>query len=229
VRQVLESFGIVSVPTELTRSAAEAASVADVMGYPVVAKLSSSGLVHKTEVGGVIAHLATRAAVHAAFEDLEHRAADHKVPFGGVYVQRMITGGIETMVGVVHDRLFGPLVGFGLGGTEVEVMADVNFRVAPLTDRDVDELIASTRAAKLLSGCRGRPPADVPALTTLLLRVSAMVAEIPEILELELYPVFVMPEGQGCRVVERGPRRIEQRDEEVRTLAVGTREVAADE
>jgi acetyl coenzyme A synthetase (ADP forming)-like protein len=200
--RVLESVGIFPVPTVLTRSAEDAVSVAGAMGYPVVAKLGSGDLVHKTEAGGVVSHLSTGDAVRSAFDALARRAKGQHLRFDGVYLQPMIGGGIETMVGVVRDRLFGPLIGFGLGGTEVEVLADVRFRVAPLTDRDVAELVASTRASKLLSGYRGRPPADRNALTALLSRVSALVEDVPEILELDLNPVIVMPDGQGCRIVD---------------------------
>ena len=114
----------------------------------------------------------------------------------------MITGGVETMIGVADDPLFGPLVAFGLGGIHVEVLGDVQFRVAPLTDHDVDELIHGIRGLPLLRGYRGHPPADLDALRELLLRVSRLAVEVPEIAELDLNPVMALSPGNGCRIVD---------------------------
>jgi acyl-CoA synthetase (NDP forming) len=110
--------------------------------------------------------------------------------------------GIETMIGVVHDAVFGPLVGFGLGGVNVELLGDVRFRIAPLTDRDVDDLMHEARGYALLEGYRGQPRADIEALREILLRVSRLADDVPEILELDLNPVIVPPEGHGCRLVD---------------------------
>jgi len=114
----------------------------------------------------------------------------------------MALAGIETMMGVVNDRLFGPVLGFGMGGTDVEIIGDVRFRVVPLTDRDVDELINETRVAKLLAGYRGRPPADRGAVQLAISRLSALAEDVPEIAELDLNPVIVLSEGQGCRILD---------------------------
>jgi len=114
----------------------------------------------------------------------------------------MISGGVETMIGVSDDPLFGPLVAFGLGGIHVEVLGDVRFRVAPLTDRDADELVHSIRGLPLLFGYRGHPPADLDALRELLLRISRLAVEVPEIAELDLNPVMAMSPGRGCRIVD---------------------------
>jgi acyl-CoA synthetase (NDP forming) len=114
----------------------------------------------------------------------------------------MVTGGIETMIGVVDDPLFGPVVGFGLGGIHVEILGDVGFRIAPLTDVDADELLHEIRGLPLLHGYRGRPPADLDALRELLLRVSRLAADVPEIAELDLNPVIALAPGLGCRVVD---------------------------
>jgi acyl-CoA synthetase (NDP forming) len=114
----------------------------------------------------------------------------------------MITGGVETIIGVADDPLFGPLVAFGLGGVHVEILGDVRFRLAPLTDRDADELLREIRGLRLLQGYRGHPPADLDALRELLLRVSRLAIEIPEIAELDLNPVMAMAPGHGCRIVD---------------------------
>jgi acetate---CoA ligase (ADP-forming) len=109
---------------------------------------------------------------------------------------------VETMVGVAADRLFGPLIGFGLGGIFVELMGDMRFRIAPLTDRDADELIHDIRGFPLLNGYRGQPAADVDALRDVLLRISRLTDDVPEIAELDLNPVIALPDGHGCRIVD---------------------------
>jgi len=113
-----------------------------------------------------------------------------------------LPGGVETVVGVVHDRLFGSLVGFGSGGVDVEVLDDVHFRVTPLSDRDVDELIQASGSVRLMRGHRGRPSSDLPALADLVTRVSRLAEQVPEIVELDLNPVLVLPEGRGCQIVD---------------------------
>jgi acyl-CoA synthetase (NDP forming) len=120
----------------------------------------------------------------------------------GVLVQAMIQGGTEVLVGMTHDPLFGPLVAFGLGGIHVEILGDVCFRVTPLTDHDAREMVRGIRGYRLFQGYRGHPAADVAALEDLLLRVSRLVEEVPEINELDLNPVFALPPGQGCRIVD---------------------------
>jgi acyl-CoA synthetase (NDP forming) len=114
----------------------------------------------------------------------------------------MCPAGVELLVGVVEDPSFGPLLACGLGGTLVEVLRDVSFRVTPLTDRDAREMIRQLRSFRLLEGYRGSPPADLAALEELLLRVSLLVEEVPEIAELDFNPVIALPPGQGCRIVD---------------------------
>jgi len=114
----------------------------------------------------------------------------------------VVGGGIEVMIGVTQDPLFGPLIAFGLGGVLVEVMADVCFRVAPLTDRDAAEMPRSVRGYRLLQGYRGHPPADLDAIQEVLLRISRLVEEVPEISEIDFNPVIALPPGQGCRIVD---------------------------
>jgi len=114
----------------------------------------------------------------------------------------MITGGVETMIGVSFDPVFGPLVAFGLGGIHVEILGDVRFRIAPLTDRDADDLLHDIKGVRLLQGYRGHPPADMDALRELLLRVSRLAVDVPEIVELDLNPVIAMAPGHGCRIVD---------------------------
>lgn len=127
-------------------------------------------------------------------------------PPAAVLVQPMILEGIEVMAGVALDPMFGPLVAFGLGGTSVEVLQDVCFRVAPLMDRDAAEMVRGTRGWRLLQGYRGHPPAVVPALEQILLRLSWLAEELPELVELDLNPIFALPPGAGCRIADARAR-----------------------
>jgi len=120
----------------------------------------------------------------------------------GVLVQPMVTDGVEVMVGVAYDPLFGPLIAFGLGGIHVEILGDVQFRITPLTDRDAADMVRAIKGYRLLSGYRGHPAADVEAIEDVLLRISRLVEDIPEISEVDLNPIFALPPGQGCRIVD---------------------------
>ncbi|VTT99278.1 -binding protein : Putative Acyl-CoA synthetase (NDP forming) OS=Candidatus Nitrospira defluvii GN=NIDE3866 PE=4 SV=1: Acetyltransf_1: CoA_binding_2: Succ_CoA_lig: ATP-grasp_5 [Gemmataceae bacterium] len=203
-RAVLEAAGLPLVPTESAATAEEAVAVAERIGFPVAVKLASRRIVHKSDAGGVHLGLTSAAAVRAAFADIRERVrrGDHPDAMDGVTVQPMLRGGVEVMAGVTHDPLFGPLVAFGLGGVHVEVLGDVAFRVAPLTDRDAAEMVRGIRGYRLLEGYRGHPPADVAALEEALLRLSRLAEEVPEIAEIDLNPVFAFPPGEGCRVAD---------------------------
>jgi acyl-CoA synthetase (NDP forming) len=204
--RLFDAFGLPLVDYVLVRSADDAAASAARLGYPVVAKLQSRRLLHKSDAAAVHVGLSSELAVRQSFEYLTDVArslgVDASSPDEGVVVQPMIAGGIELMVGVTNDPQFGPLVGFGLGGVHVEVLNDVHFRAAPLTDRDVDELLGESRASKLLQGYRKQPPADVASLRDLLFRVSCLASEVPELRELDLNPVLALPAGRGCRIVD---------------------------
>ena len=204
MRRVLTAFGLPIAAGAVAHTADEAAAAGAGLGFPVAAKILSHRVQHKTEIGGVRLHLQNETAVREAFTDILARAASAGVldSVDGVLIQPMIPGGVETLIGVTADRLFGPLIGFGLGGIYVELMGDVRFRIAPLTDHDADELLRESRGFPLLQGYRGQPAADVEALRDLLLRVSRLADEVPEILELDLNPVIALPAGHGCRIVD---------------------------
>lgn len=203
-REVLSSMRLPLAQGGVARTADEAANLAGQIGYPVVLKLVSHRILHKTEVGGVNLNLMDGAAVRLAFEkiyaDLEERGLTDAME--GVLVQPMVSGGVEVMVGVTEDPLFGPLIAFGLGGIHVEILGDVKFRITPLTDHDAKEMLQGIRGYRLLEGYRGHPPADVEALQDVLLRVSRLVEEVPEISELDLNPIFALPPGEGCLIVD---------------------------
>jgi acyl-CoA synthetase (NDP forming) len=174
------------------------------IGFPVALKLASRTIVHKTEIGAVRLNLANEAAVRESFREIAERLrCEGKLSeMDGVLIQPMIAGGVELMVGVTQDPLFGPLIGFGLGGIHVEILKDVSFRVIPITDRDAAEMVRSIKGFRLLEGYRSHPPADIPAVEDLLLRVARLVEEVPEISELDLNPIIALPPGQGCKIVD---------------------------
>jgi len=196
VRAILSSFGIPSVPGILARTSDEAARAASSIGFPVALKLASQRVLHKTEVGAVRLNIQGEDAVRRVFDEIKQEGME------GILVQKMISDGVELMIGVAPDSLFGPLIAFGLGGIHVEILADVRFRVTPLTDQDAHEMVREIRGYRLLEGYRGHAPADVKAIEEILLRVSRLVEEIPEIRELDLNPIFGLPPGQGCLVAD---------------------------
>jgi acetate---CoA ligase (ADP-forming) len=161
-------------------------------------------VVHKSDVGGVRLGIADAAGVRRAFDEMHARLARARRAdaMDGVLVQPMMTGGVEVMAGVTQDPLFGPLVGFGLGGVHVEVLADVGFRIAPLSDADADDLVRGIRGVRLLEGYRGHPPADLASVQEVVLRLSRLAEEVPEIGEIDLNPIFAFPSGEGCRVAD---------------------------
>jgi acyl-CoA synthetase (NDP forming) len=203
-RILLNAMKLPVQPGGIAHTSDEAVALADKIGYPIAVKLASRRIIHKTEIGGVHLHLMDAGAVRLAFESIRTRLAqaDQLEAMEGVLVQPMVTGGVEVMVGVVHDPLFGPLIAFGLGGIHVEILGDVQFRITPLTDRDATEMIRGIKGYRLLSGYRGHPAADIEAIEDVLLRISRLVEEVPEITELDLNPILALQPGQGCRIVD---------------------------
>jgi acetate---CoA ligase (ADP-forming) len=194
---VLTAYGLPFVTSALVRSAEEAVAEARRIGFPVALKASARAAIHKTDFGGVQLNLGDELSVRQAFDKVSAIGGA-----GVAIVQPMVPDGVETMMGIVHDRLFGALVAFGLGGIHVEIFKDVHVRLAPLTDRDVDDLIRGIKGFPLLLGYRGHPAADVDALRNVLLRLSRLADEVPEITELDLNPVIALAPGNGCRIVD---------------------------
>jgi acetyl coenzyme A synthetase (ADP forming)-like protein len=202
VERLLDCYGIPLVKTQSATTPQEAARVAAAFGGPVALKAVAPGLVHKTEAGAVRLDLAggeeTKRAAGEILQQLEAEGIDD-VTF---IVQPMIESGIEMIVGVTHDPVFGPIVVCGAGGTLVELLKDVVVRITPLTDQDASEMIHSLKTFPLLDAYRGGPRYDVAALEDVILRVGALVEDVHEIAELDLNPVIVLPEGQGVCVVD---------------------------
>jgi len=203
-RPLVEAYGIPVPPEFLATSPHEAALFARRIGFPVALKLISPDILHKTDIGGVILNVEDEKAAEVGFEALIARAAAAHpgAHLRGVQVQKMITGGQEVIVGVKRDPTFGPLVMFGLGGVYVEALRDVSFRLAPLTAADAADMIDEVRSAVLLAGLRGAPPADRPALVDVIVRVGQLAADHPEITELDINPLLVLPAGQGAVAVD---------------------------
>jgi len=176
---------------------AEAVATAERLGYPLVAKIVSPDVLHKSDVGGVILGLATPAAVASAVDTLVARTQQMGARLDGILLQRQVSSGIEALVGVTTDPMFGPLLVCGLGGTLVEVLHDVTFRRTPVSDSDAAEMLTKLRAKVLLDGYRGAPPGDREALMALLLRISALVESVPELQEFDLNPVKILTPGAG--------------------------------
>jgi acetate---CoA ligase (ADP-forming) len=198
---VLGAAGIARPASRLVQPH-EAAGAAEAMGYPLVAKAVAPGLVHKTEVGGVVLGLTCRADVERAVRALEERLREAGQELEAVLLQAEVRGGIEALVGVVGDPTFGPLVACGMGGVHAELLRDAAFRLTPVSDRDAEEMVASLRLSAVLDGYRGAPAGDRRALLDLVRRVSALTDVLPELRELDLNPVRVLEPGHGVLVLD---------------------------
>ncbi len=199
-RALLEAYGISTPQDRLATTPDETARFAAEIGFPVALKLASPDILHKTEVGGVLLNVSDEAAAREGWQAIVRRAraAHPQAEIRGVQVQQMVTDGQEVILGVKRDPVFGPLVMFGLGGVYVEALADVSFRLAPLSRQDAEEMIGEVRAAKLLEGLRGAPPADRAALVEAIVRIGQLAADCPEIEELDVNPLMVLPAGRGA-------------------------------
>lgn len=202
-RGVLEAAGLSAAQGRVATTEEEAVETADVTGYPVAVKLTSSSIVHKTELGMVRLDLEGPEEVREAFREIRSTMEEEGSldAMDGVLIQPMLQG-TEVMIGMDPDPVFGPVLAFGLGGVHVEVLRDVAFRVAPLTDRDAREMVRQTRGFTLLTGYRNHPEGDVAALEEALLRLSRLVEEVPELGQLDLNPVFALEPGEGYRIAD---------------------------
>ena len=198
-RDILEAYGIRIPASKLATSADEAVEIAEEIGYPVVMKIASPDILHKTDIGGVKLDLANATDVRDAFDLLVYRATRYMpdAEIWGCLVQEMVRGGKEVIVGMNCDPQFGPLMMFGLGGIYVEALKDVAFRIAPFSRQEAQEMIAEIRAYSLLKGVRGERPSDTEAIVDTLLRLSQLVTDFPEIMEMDINPLIVFEAGRG--------------------------------
>jgi acetate---CoA ligase (ADP-forming) subunit beta len=203
-KQIFENIGM-SVPKQgLAKSEEEAIYLAQDIGFPVVLKVHSFEITHKSDAKGVLIDVKTPNEVRAGFREIINNARNY---LGGdkeilVSVQQMIETGTEIIIGMKRDEVFGPTILFGLGGVWVEVMKDVSIRVSPLKERDVDEMISEIKGKRLLEEFRGAKARDLKALKSLLFQVERLALEFPEISEIDLNPVFLHEEGKGAMVVD---------------------------
>lgn len=204
-RSILQAYGLKTPRSKVASTPKEAIEIANNIGYPVVLKIASPDILHKTDIGGVKIGLRNSEELRDAFELMVYRA-ERYVPdarIWGCQVQEMAPpGGLEILVGMNRDPQFGPLVTFGLGGIYVEVLKDVTFRIAPFTIRDAEMMLQEIRTRALLDGVRGQPPVDKIAIIDTLLRMGQLVQEFPEIIEFDINPLIAYPEGQGAIAID---------------------------
>jgi acetyl-CoA synthetase (ADP-forming) beta subunit (EC 6.2.1.13)/branched-chain acyl-CoA synthetase (ADP-forming) beta subunit (EC 6.2.1.-) len=191
-KELLKKAGIPVVETKLARSKKEAISLSKGMGFPVVLKISSPDVIHKSDSGGVKLGLANATQAGKAYSEivLSIKQRYPQAAIQGVSVQKMAPTGVEVIVGMSKDPQFGPVLMFGLGGVLVEVLKDVSFRIVPVTKRDAAEMIREIKGYPILEGYRGQEPASIPALEELIVKVSQFVEQNPQIGELDLNPIF---------------------------------------
>jgi acetyl-CoA synthetase (ADP-forming) len=196
-KTICMAYGIPVTKFELAKSEAEAVEFAGKIGYPVVLKVVSPDIIHKSDVGGVMINLKDQSEVRAAYrrilENVKKRQAHAKIV--GLLVQEMAPSSTEVIVGAIKDPQFGPAMMFGLGGIFVEVLKDVAFRIAPITEEEACEMITEVKAYPLLKGYRNSPPADVKAIAQILANTSKLVMDHQEIKELDLNPILVYEKG----------------------------------
>ncbi len=198
-REVLEAYGIPLPKAGLAATADEAVTLAESIGYPVVMKIASPDILHKSDIGGIKLNITSASEVRDAFDLLVYRGTRYMpdATIWGCQVQQMAKGGREVIIGVNRDPQFGPLIMFGLGGIYVEALKDVTFRVAPIDRRQATEMLGEIRSYKLLRGLRGEKPSDQPAIVDTLLRISQLVTDFPEVVELDINPLMVFEQGKG--------------------------------
>jgi acyl-CoA synthetase (NDP forming) len=196
-KQILSESGINCTDTRLAATKDQAVAISEQIGYPVVLKISSVDITHKSDAGGVKVNLPDKGAVEAAYDEImascttKHPDADIE----GIAVQGMAKVGTEVIVGMTNDPSFGPVLMFGLGGIFVEVLKDVAFRIVPLESNDASEMINEIKGKKLLEGYRGKDPVDIPFLEQMLLRLSEFVDKTAGIAEIDMNPVFAYKQG----------------------------------
>ena len=196
-KELLKQAGISVVDTRLATSKEEAVSISQQLGFPVVLKIASSDVVHKSDAGGVKLGLRTAKQVGKAYDDIVAaiKRGYPEAKIQGVSVQKMARPGVEVIIGMSKDAQFGPVLMFGLGGILVEILKDVSFRIVPLTKRDAGEMIREIKGYPVLEGYRGQEPVDVANLEELILKVSSFVDQHPEVEELDLNPIFAYRDG----------------------------------
>lgn len=202
--QVAKAYGIPAPASQLATTADEAVEYAEEMGYPVVMKIVSPDIMHKTDIGGVELNLTNSNMVSIAFEEImrKSRKAQPLAKIYGITVDKMVPKGKEMIIGMSRDPQFGPMVMFGLGGIYVNFLKDVAFRLAPMNEREAQNMMEETKSYTLLKGVRGEAPADIDALRDAILRVGHLVWDFPELEDLDINPIFVYDAGEGVSALD---------------------------
>ncbi|HAF49238.1 MAG TPA: acyl-CoA synthetase [Anaerolineaceae bacterium] len=203
-RPILDAYGMTLVPGGFAEDFAQAAAIAGDIGYPVALKVVSEQILHKSDMGGIALNIASDSALKNAIESMEEKivAAASDAAIDGYLVEKMAPKGLEVIVGMRRDPTFGPLMMFGLGGVYVELFKDVGFGVAPLSPEYAKEMIFATKAGKLLQGFRGGPVYDLDAVVDVIGRLSQLSLDFPQVSEIEINPLLVLPEGEGAIVLD---------------------------
>jgi len=203
-RRILRLYGIAVTEQEIVMSADEAVNAAERMGYPVVLKVVSPEILHKTDVGGVKLNLPSGIEVRKAYNEIMDSLASRKIKANvlGISVEKMAEKAHEVIVGMKRDPTFGPVVLFGLGGIFVEVLKDISLRVVPMTRDDALEMIGEIKGYQILKGYRGQPPADVESVVEITLNLAQLAQDLEDVSEIDLNPVFVREVGKGSVVVD---------------------------
>ena len=196
-RELLIEYGVYLPEAALVKTLAEAVEAADRLGYPLAMKIVSPDIIHKSDAGGIKLNLSNADEIKTAFEEIMKNAEKFapRERIVGALLSTMVPPGQECIIGMIRDAQFGPVIMFGLGGIFVEVLKDVSFRVAPLADEDIDEMIREIKGYKILTGVRGEKPKDVEAIKAVLAKLSEIVIDNPEISEIDLNPVIVHEKG----------------------------------
>ena len=196
-KTICMEYAIPVTKFRLAKNVGEAAEFAEQLGYPVVLKIVSPDIIHKSDVGGVMVNLKSEAEVQDAYGKILENAKNYKATakIVGVLVQEMAPQSTEVIVGAIKDSQFGQTLMFGLGGVFVELLKDVTFRIAPITREDANEMVTEVKAYPLLKGYRNTPPADIDAIINILLSTSKLIMDYPEIKELDLNPIMAYEKG----------------------------------
>ncbi len=201
---VLREYGLPVPNAGLATTEDEAVKLAESIGYPIVAKVVSPDIVHKSDVGGVKVGLENAEAVKKAFREIMNNVKE-KAPGArvtGILIQEMVPEGLEVIVGSTRDPTFGPVLMFGLGGIFVEVLKDVSFRIAPVTKSDAETMLTEIKAAKILEGYRGTPPRDKAALVDIIVKLSKFMEDQGQVTDVDLNPIMAFEEGKGAKIAD---------------------------
>ncbi|MBI5859744.1 MAG: acetate--CoA ligase family protein, partial [Nitrosarchaeum sp.] len=203
-QEVLKAYGLPLPKSALAKTESDAIRIAKQIGYPVVMKIASPQIIHKSDAGGVKVNLTNDSEIKEAFKTIIANAKKYNknAEIKGVLVVEMVKGGKELIIGSKLEPGFGPVIMLGMGGIYVEVLKDVNFKLAPITDKEADDMITSIKTQKILQGVRGEKPSDITKLSECIQRLSQLVTDFKEIKELDMNPVLVMEKGKGCKILD---------------------------